>query len=304
VSTELSIVVVNWNAGELLRQCLESIRLHPPGVSYEIIVIDNASTDGSPERARDLADVVVVNDTNAGFARAANQGIARSRTPWLFLLNPDATVTAGAIDTLLATMRAHPRAGACGPRLLNADGSLQPSVWTNPPTPWRVLLAGLGLWRLIPRRQRGLMLFGDHWPHDELRTVPMVFGAAMLVRRETIDRAGALDERFPLYGEDDELCLRMRRAGWTILFEPHAVVVHQGSASTLQRWDAAGKLRVQQEASVLFQRISLSRPHRVANLLAQSLVSATQMLLRPSSPMPRIVLKAHLKALAQEVGRT
>jgi N-acetylglucosaminyl-diphospho-decaprenol L-rhamnosyltransferase len=303
VSTDLSIVVVNWNTGELLRQCLESIRLHPPGVSYEIIVVDNASADGSAERARDLADIVVVNDTNAGFARAANQGIARGRTPWLFLLNPDAAVTAGAIDTMLATLRANPRAGACGPRLLNADGSLQPSVWQNPPTPWRLLLAGLGLWRLIPRRRRGLMFFGDHWPHDELRTVPMVYGAAMLVRRETIDRAGGLDERFPLYGEDDEWCLRMRRAGWTILFEPHAVVVHRGSASTLQRWDAAGKLRVQQEASVLFQRISLSRPHRVANLLAQSLVSAVQMLLRPSSSTPRIVLKAHLKALAQEVGR-
>ena len=303
MSAELSIVVVNWNTGELLRRCLESIRLHPPAVSYEIIVVDNASTDGSAERARDVADLLIVNDTNIGFARATNQGIARGRAPSLFLLNPDASVTAGAIDTLLATLRAHPRAGACGPRLLNADGSLQPSVWRNPPTPGHLLLAGLGFWRLIPRRRRGLMLFGDHWPHDELRTVPMVYGAAMLVRREMIESAGALDERFPLYGEDDEWCLRMRRAGWTILFEPRAVVVHHGSASTLQRWDAAGKLLVQQEASVLFQRISLSRPHRVANLLAQSLVSATQMLLRPSSPSPRIVLKAHLRALAQEVGR-
>jgi N-acetylglucosaminyl-diphospho-decaprenol L-rhamnosyltransferase len=303
VSAQLSIVVVNWNAGALLRECLESIRLHPPSVPYEVIVVDNASSDGSAERVRDVADVLIVNDTNTGFARAANQGMLRGRTPFVFLLNPDASVTAGAIDALLTTLGAHPRAGACGPRVLNVDGSLQPSVWQNPPTPSRILLAGLGLWRLIPRRRRGLMLFGDHWPHDERRTVPMIYGMAMLVRREMIDSAGALDERFALYAEDEEWCLRMRRAGWTILFEPRAEVIHRGSASALQRWDAAGKRLVQQEASVLFQRISLSRPHRMANLLAQILVSATQILRHPFSLSPGIVFKAHLKALWQEVAR-
>lgn len=303
MNEELSIVIVNWNAGELLRRCLESIRRHPPGIPFEVIVVDNASSDDSLASARASAACVIANDENIGFARANNQAFARARAPLLFLLNHDAEVSAGAIDALVAAVRAHPRAGACGPRLLNPDGTLQPSVWCNPPVPWHILLAGLGLWRLIPRARRGAILFGDHWAHDEAREVPMVFGAAMLVRREMMEMVGAFDERFPLYAEDDEWCLRMRRGGWAILFEPGATVMHRGSASSLQRWDATGKLHAQQEASLLFQRISLSKPHRVANFLAQCIVSGAQMLRHPSAMAPRIVLMAHLRALAQEVRR-
>ena len=301
MSQELSIVIVNWNAGDLLRRCLESVRRHPPAIPYEVIVIDNASSDDSLASAKNLADCVMANSENAGFARANNQAFARSHAPFLFLLNPDAEVTPGAIDTLLATLHADPRNGACGPRLIHADGRLQPSVWHLPPRAWRTLVAGLGLWRLIPRSRRGDLLLGDHWTHDERRSVPMIFGAAVLVRRETIDQVGAFDERFPLYSEDEEWCLRMTRGGWRIVFEPRATIVHHGSASSVKRWDAAGKIRAKQEASILFQRISVSRAQRAANFLAVCVVAAVQMLLRPSAIAPRIVLAAHLRAVAQEV---
>jgi N-acetylglucosaminyl-diphospho-decaprenol L-rhamnosyltransferase len=298
---ELSIVVVNWNSGPLLRRCLESVRRHPPALPFEVIVVDNASSDESLDAARGDADRIIENDGNAGFGRACNQAFAASSAPLAFLLNPDAEVFPGSIDTLIATLHAHPKAGACGPRLLNADGSLQPSVWRNPPVAWHILVSGLGLWRLIPRARRGPLLWGDHWAHDEQRPVPMIFGAAMLVRRSMIDDVGGFDERFPLYEEDSEWCLRMRRRGWTIVFEPRATVLHHGGACSLQRWSRLGRVHAQQEAFILFQRVALSRPQRTANLLAQCIVSAGQTVRHPSDGAPRVVLKTHLRALTREV---
>ena len=299
---DLTIVIVNWNAGELLRRCLDSIRRHPPSaMTYETIVVDNASTDDSLSAAEPLADRVVRNTENAGFARANNLVLSSCRSPLVFLLNPDAEVTSGAIDVLANTLRSHPRAGACGPRLVHPDGTLQPSAWHTPPAAWRTLVSGLGLWRAIPRRARGPLLLGDHWAHDEKREVPMIFGAAMLVRRETVDDVGPLDDRFPLYAEDEEWCLRMRRHGWSVVFEPAATVIHHGNVSTLQRWDAVERLLMLQEALHLLQRVTVSRPRRIANFTAQCVVSAAQMLRHPASPAPRALLRAHLRMLGQEL---
>src|SRR6185295_11463408 len=160
MAAELSIIIVNWNGGELLRSCLKSVAQAPPSVSYDIVVVDNASSDesvawlGSAEVATLLPGIdvhVIENADNAGFARANNQGFAYTRAPLLFLLNPDTEVKPGAIDALIACLRSHASFGACGPRLLNTDGSLQHSVWRNPPTASEILITGLGLWRLIPR---------------------------------------------------------------------------------------------------------------------------------------------------------
>lgn len=279
----VSIIIVNWNSGDLLRRCIASIAAAPPAVSWEIIVIDNASTDESvrwlqSDEARSLTGAsqlrVIANAENTGFSRATNQGMALSDADMLLLLNPDTEVAAGAIDMLVGTLAAHERAAVCGPRLLNPDGSLQPSVWPNPPSPWGIMVAGLGLWRLLPRRLRGEWLLGRFWNHDRRRAVPMLFGAAMLARRVAVDRVGGLDERFHLYAEDNEWCLRMTRAGWQVMFEPNATVMHHGSPSSLQRWGSERKLRVQLEAFFQFQRMCLSRPHRIANLAAVCVVAA------------------------------
>jgi GT2 family glycosyltransferase len=269
----LSIVVVNWNGGELFRRCIESVRRHPPSVPYEIIVVDNASTDGSLQWARDAR--VIANTENVGFGKANNQAFAVSRSPFVFLLNADAEVTGGALDRLMATLREHPRAAVCAPRLVNPDGSLQPSVWPNPLTPLHILVSGLGLWRLLPRGARGRLLFGDQWSYDALAEVPMAGGAALMVRREAIDAVGGFAESFAMYGEDNEWCLRMRRAGWTVLFDPRATVMHHGASFSRMRWgDDLTKLRHQTETYLRMQRMTLSPAHRLANVLALSLVAA------------------------------
>ena len=284
LSSELSIVIVNWNGGELFRRCIESIGRHRPTASCEIIVVDNASSDDSVTwmRARAASSpvplTIIENRENVGFARANNQAFMESRSPLLFLLNADAEVTEGAIDRLMATLREHPDAAACAPRLLNTDGSLQPSVWPNPLTPLHILASALGIWRLLPRAIRGPFLFADHWTYDSLRRVPMASGAALLVRREVIDRIGGFDERFEMYSEDNEWCLRMRRAGWHVLFDPGASVVHHHGSFAVDRWGDLGRLEVNTEAQLRFQRIALSRVHRLANVLTLSCVTVAQLL--------------------------
>ena len=283
---ELSIIVVNWNGGALLGRCVESIAARPPSVAFEVIVVDNASSDDSVARmrggegARALAGAgrlrVVENADNRGFGRANNQAFALTRAPLLFLLNPDTELTEGAVDALIRTLRTGARVGAVGPKLLNADGSLQVSVWRNPPAAWEMLLTGLRLHRLLPRRVRGELLLAEHWDYGRRRAVGMLSGAAMLVRREVVDEVGGFDERFHMYGEDNEWCLRMVRAGWTLLFEPAAVVMHHGAASSLKRWDEHEKLRVQAAAYLDFQRHCLPRRRRVANLLTSCFLLSVQ----------------------------
>jgi hypothetical protein len=182
-------------------------------------------------------------------------------------------VTAGAIDCLVATLRSDARIGAVGPRLLNTDGTLQHSVWRNPPTVREIFLNGSGLWRLIPKGLRGEWLLGGHWKHDRRREVPMLFGAAILARRAMIDAVGGLDERFHMYSEDVEWCLRMVRGGWLLVFEPAAVVVHHGGQSAQQRWTSADKKRVQLDTFFQFQQQSLPRRQVVANQVASYVVA-------------------------------
>ncbi|HEX5705419.1 MAG TPA: glycosyltransferase family 2 protein [Pyrinomonadaceae bacterium] len=311
MTTQLSFIIVNWNGGELLRQCIESVARFPPSVPFDIFVVDNASSDDSVKwlKSEGLAAHVpaklhlIENSENVGFSRANNQAIAESKSDMLFLLNPDTQVTEGAIDTLINTLHLDERIGACGPRLLNPDGSLQHSVWRNPPTPWEILTAGLGLWRLLPKRLRGELLLGGHWDHARRRDVPMLFGAALLARREMIDDVGSLDERFHMYAEDNEWCLRMRRGGWRVVFEPDAEIVHQGSPFSLQRWGTLGKLRAQTESSLDFQRRCLSRIHAIGNLAAGSLVMFFHKIWRTSRSRPReeiqLLLDIYLAGLRQ-----
>ncbi|HXL79349.1 MAG TPA: glycosyltransferase family 2 protein [Pyrinomonadaceae bacterium] len=295
MGVELSIIIVNWNGGELLRRCLRSIAQAPPSVAYDIVVVDNASSDDSVAWLRSaearallpgIAVHIIENADNAGFSKANNQAIAYSQAPMLFLLNPDTEVTTGAVDTLIACLNSNERIGACGPRLLNTDRSLQHSVWRNPPSAWEIVVSGIGLWRLIPRRLRGELLLGGHWDHATRRAVPMLFGAAVLARRAMIDQVGGLDERFHMYGEDNEWCLRITRAGWLLVFEPDAAVVHHGGQFSLLRWDSSEKLRVKLNSSFDFQRRCLSRSQVIANLLAGSAVMTAQRLWRKLRRLP------------------
>ena len=267
-TTEIAIIIVNWNGGELLRRCLESVAQHPPSLDYEVVVVDNASTDGSREWLESLGARVrlIKNDENAGFGRANNQGFAATEAPLLFLLNSDAEIQGGTINKLVETINSDDRIGVCGPRLINSDGTLQASVWPNPVTPIDLIAAAFRLYRLLPRRLRGELLLGYHWDHARQRRARMLSGAALIVRRKMIDQVGGFDERFHMYGEDIEWCLRIVRAGWWMIFEPGATVLHHGGQSSAKRWDYLKKRHVEYESFFRYQRLCLTRRLALANL--------------------------------------
>lgn len=300
---ELCIAIVNWNGGHLLRRCIDSIMESPPSVSFEIVVVDNASTDDSVSWLRsgetepELGEVrtqLIENSENLGFAKASNQAFACSDAPLLFLLNNDTEVRAGAINSLIFTLRSDERIGGCGPRLVNPDGSLQISAWRNPPAAWAILVSGLRLHLLIPAFIRGELLLGRHWNHARRRRVGMLSGAAILVKREVIEDVGGFDERFHMYAEDDEWCLRMARAGWWLVFEPDAVVMHHGGHGASSRWnDLERVLRITDEG-LRFQRFCLSRWQLASNTLANCLVVSLAYVWRELTGRPTIETRLKL----------
>ena len=311
MSAELSIIIVNWNGGELLGRTVESVVAAPPSVPFEVVVVDNASSDDSLARLRASEAAaslgaslrVFENADNLGFGRANNQAFRETRAPLLLLLNPDTEVTPGSIDRLVATVRGGARVGAAGPKLLNADGSVQVSVWRNQPAAWEALLTGLRLHRLLPRRVRGDLLLAEHFDYARRREVGMLSGAAILVRREVIDEVGGFDERFHMYGEDNEWCLRIRRAGWRLLFEPAAVVMHHGAASSVKRWDSLEKLRVQSEGYLLFLRRAVPRRRRARVLAASCLLLALQRAARRATGRERRDVEQTLRLFAADLKR-
>ncbi|MET0623210.1 MAG: glycosyltransferase family 2 protein [Pyrinomonadaceae bacterium] len=311
MSAELSIIIVNWNGGDLLRRTVESVVAAPPSISHEVVVVDNASSDDSlarlraGESARALGERLRVreNADNLGFGRANNQAFAETTSPLLLLLNPDTEVTAGSIDRLIETVRSGERIGAAGPKLLNADGSVQVSVWRNSPAAWEALLTGFRLHKLLPKRVRGELLLAEHFDYARRREVGMLSGAAMLVRREVVDDVGGFDERFHMYGEDNEWCLRITRAGWRLVFEPAAVVMHHGAASSMKRWDSLEKMRVQSEGYLLFLRRSLPRRRRVGLLAASCMMLSLQRAARGLTGRERRDVEQTLRLFAADLRR-
>ena len=283
---ELSIIIVNWNGGNLLQRCVETIVSSRPVTSYEVVIIDNASEDDSLDQLRSsepLAPLIANqqlrifnNSENRGFGAANNQGFAFTNAPFLFLLNLDTEMRPGTIDTLMETIKSDSRIGVCGPKILNTDGSLQVSAFFNPPRVWHTILSQLKLYNLLPHRLRGELLLGGHWDHDRLRSVPMLSGAAMLARRTMIDEVGGFNEQFHMYSEDTEWCWRITKAGWKLMFVPDAVLLHHGAESSKKRWSEKERLRVRLEAGFNFEHTVLPRWRVTANQLTNYLIVCAQ----------------------------
>ncbi len=196
----------------------------------EIWVVDNNSHDGTVSALREqFPEVKIIeNPRNAGFGAANNLALQESQGKYFLLLNSDAFPKPGAISALLEFAEAHAEAGVVGPRLLNADGTLQVSCWKFP-SPFRVWLENLGLAALLPTHP----VIGDYfrWNHDAEREVDFVIGACLLLRREVYDKVGGFDETFWMYAEETDWQRRIRDAGWKVLFTPTAEVTHLGGAS-------------------------------------------------------------------------
>ncbi|MDX1688697.1 MAG: glycosyltransferase family 2 protein [Candidatus Promineifilaceae bacterium] len=225
---DLSVIIVSWNTVGLLDACLASIMAHPPACEFEVIVVDNASTDGSAQMVHGrYPDVKVIeNERNVGFARANNQGLRTAVGRHLLLLNPDTEVRPNALETLMRFLERHEGAGAAGARILNPDGTLQPSCYPAP----TLLNEWLHLFHLDRNRRGGM----EEWDVMEPRAVEVLLGACIMVRREALDDVGYLDERFFMYSEEVDFCYRLQKAGWSLYWVPQAQVVHHGGQSTRQ----------------------------------------------------------------------
>lgn len=240
----LSIVIVSWNTRALLSACLQSIA-RSTRLSHEVWVVDNGSADGTVELVRQAFPNVrlIANAENRGFAAANNQALRLTQGDYVMLLNPDTVVHDGALDAMVAFMQARSGVGAVGCRLLNEDGSLQPSAH-NFYTPWGSLLENrLATW-LWPWRHPHTpwLAFFDH---SRARPVGWVCGAALMVRRTVLREVGLLDEAFFMYGEEVDWQLRMHRAGWPVHFLAHATITHLGGGSSRQAVTLMRRLEVE-----------------------------------------------------------
>ena len=226
----VSICIVTCRARDLLKDCLQSICVNTR-TPYEIIVVDNASKDGTVEMLRrDFPFVrLIQNDHNAGFGRPSNQALRVSSGKYALLLNNDTIVLPQAIDLLVAFMETHPDAGICGPKVLNRDGSMQKQCRRSYATPWDLFCYFSGLAALFPKSRlfaRYLVTYADA---NATMAVDSVSGSCMLVRRTLMDQIGLLDERFFAYQEDTDYCFRANHAGWRIYYHPNAQIVHFAS---------------------------------------------------------------------------
>ncbi len=256
---DLSIVIVSWNVCDLLRRCLRSIH-HPEDqagvgqaatkdLALQVIVVDNASRDGSVQMVRDQFPNtrLVTNQTNRGFPAANNQGLALAEGRYVLLLNPDTEIVGQALPELVAFADQHPDVGMVGPQLLNTDGSVQSSrrrfptlataflesTWLQP------TLADLEERPIAgqitaPLHRRLERYYVDDQPDNNVQDVDWITGAAMLARREAIDEVGVMDEGFFMYSEELDWCRRFREAGWRVIYLPTAQIVHHVGKSSEQ----------------------------------------------------------------------
>jgi N-acetylglucosaminyl-diphospho-decaprenol L-rhamnosyltransferase len=231
---DLSIVVLNYNTREHLRACLGSLGRPEQA---EVFVVDNASTDGSAEMVEsDYPWVTLIRaPRNGGYARGNNLALRRARGEVVMLLNPDTLLPPAAIETLVHKLAEHPEAGIVGPKLLRPDDSMHLACRRSFPTPPVAFYRLAGLSRLFPRSR----VFGQYnltyADPDQPMEVDAVCGACLVIRRVVVDRIGLLDERFFMYGEDLDWCLRARQAGWVVRYEPEVVVKHQHGAASRKR---------------------------------------------------------------------
>lgn len=230
-AAELAVVIVNHDAGEYLRRCLASLAAHRGDVSLDVLVIDNASRDGSQEAARERPDVrLIENPDNRGLSAAWNQGIRETDAPYVLLLNPDTEWWRGTLADYVRVAAAHPRAGIVGPVVRNPDGTMYPSGRVFPGIVDAAGHALLGSIRPDNPFTRRYHMRG--WARTTEREVDWVSGCCMLVPRKAFDEVGMLDEDFFLYGEELDLATRLRAAGWSVLFTPEVEIIHEIGVST------------------------------------------------------------------------
>lgn len=226
-SVDISVVIVCWNAKQYLELCLESLAAAPPRRSMEIFVVDNASTDGSAEmiEVRFPHVKLIKSNENLGFARGNNVAIRRCRGRYIALVNPDVVVLPGCLDALADFLDQNPKVGNVGPRVFNPDMSQQ-STCRRFPTLWNNFCSATALATTFTKSR---IFAGEHmwfFPHDRTLAVDVIVGCFSMIRHETFDEVGLLDEGLFMYGDDVDWCRRCWKAGWQVVFYPGARAIH------------------------------------------------------------------------------
>jgi GT2 family glycosyltransferase len=229
----VSVIIISWNTREYLAGCLESIRRSMPACVEEVIVVDNASADGSAEMVKQrFPEVKLIRaGSNLGFAKANNIAMRRARGSQFALVNSDALVHPGCLEILSDYLDQHPKVGLVGPRVTGGDGLLQRSC-RHLPGLWNTFCRALALDRALGGR--GIFSGYEVPPtrHELLHEAEVLSGCFCLARRAAVEQVGGLDEQFFFYGEDLDWCRRFRNAGWKLVFIPHARATHFGGGST------------------------------------------------------------------------
>lgn len=322
MSLDLEIVIVSWNVVDLLEDCLNSIygapgaRLDAEGIlhlgsSYtaKVHVVDNASSDGSPQMVRERFPAVdfVASSENLGFTRGNNLALRRCQATYVLLLNPDTRIVDDALTKMLDYIKDHPDVGVLGPQLRHGDGSLQSSR-RRFPTFVTALMESTLLQQWCPDNRWAQRYYVQDIPADRVQDVDWVTGACMLVRREVLCTVGLLDEVFFMYSEELDWCRRIVDAGWRIVYFPRAVIIHYGGRSSEQ---------VVAERHIHFQRskVLYFRKHHgpvvaevlrffiLGTCLFQVMEEGLKYVVGHKRPLRRARLKAYAKVLRSGLRR-
>lgn len=230
---DLSTVIVNYRSRIPLLDCVASLAVDAAGYKHEIVVVDNDPAGGTLEElARRFPKVRgIANAENVGFARAVNQGIAATTGTFVMIVNPDCFVERGSTTALVGYLRAHPRTGVVGPRMIGRDGKLQYSARSFP-EPLTFLFNRYSLLtRLFPRNKYSRRYLLSDWDHASVRSVDWLSGACLMVRRSAIEEVGPMDEKYFMFNEDVDWCRRMKLGGWDVVYVPEAMMHHDIGAS-------------------------------------------------------------------------
>lgn len=292
---DVSIIIVNWNTKTMLDDCLRSVVRSAAGESYEIVVVDNGSNDGSPDMvvAQFPQVRLIRNAENRGFAAANNQGMALARGRYVLLLNSDTRVSPGAIAATIRFADQHQEAAVVSCRVTGPKGGTQHVCYTFPSLVNLALsLAKLSM--LFPRSR----WFGRYrltwWNYDEPRVVDAVAGCFMLVRRTAIEEVGPLSERYFMYSEDVDWCWRFAQRGWKTMFAPVADIIHFGQASSCQ---CASDMHLQERQSLLM--FLESKSGRPARLVANAMFCLGSLLRIPAAALQELIGRNRPQAAAR-----
>jgi hypothetical protein len=240
---DLSVVIVNWNSGKFLSECLDFLYENNKSLNFEVFVVDNASSDSGLACLKKFQKVKLIkNEKNLGFARANNQALKKAKGRYILLLNPDTVVLKDSLKGMISFLDKHKSVGVLGCKLLNPDGSVQPSCHAFLTIP-HVFFEVSQLDYLFPKNKffiklfkplNRLKLFTNYSTPDKPVKVDSVMGSCYMIRKEALKKTGLLDENFFLYHEEMELSYRVWQKGFKVMFYPYAYVIHRGKHSTEQ----------------------------------------------------------------------